>query len=86
MLNQFSLSATLVSYKDCRDSIILIVQLDPDDADSLWTISYNNSINHYNFSTLTNTIVGIKGYISNNLKGDMICIADTIIFGGDKIA
>lgn len=82
MLNQFALSATLVSYKDCIDFTILIFQLDPNDKDSLWAIIYNNSINHYDFSAVINTIVGIKGYISNNLKGNMLCIAEAITFGG----
>jgi hypothetical protein len=85
MLNQFVLIATLVSYKDCRDFIILIFQLDPDDKDSLWTIIYNNSISHYDFSIIINTIVGVKGYISNNLKGNMLCIAGKITFGGGGI-
>jgi hypothetical protein len=85
MLNQFALSATLVSYKDCKDFIILIFQLDPDDEDSLWTIIYNNSISQYDFSIIINTIVGVKGYISNNLKGNMLCIAEKITFGGGVI-
>lgn len=88
MLNQFILTGILREYKKSKDStsVILIIQMDPNDSESLWAVLCNKDLPFIpTLNKYLNNTLGLKGYISSTSQGKMTCVATSITIVGQEV-